>query len=115
MLWSSIPFPSCPAELVPQHLAPPPLVNAHVFPPPALTAASPELNPVTSPGSLEMSVGRAFPSCPAELLPQHLAPPPLVNAHVWPPLLALIALNPEPNPNTSTGTSESGVKPVPSW
>jgi hypothetical protein len=50
--------------------------------PPAEIEATPEVRPATFTG-VRLLVVVPSPSCPAELLPQHLTPPEVVSAHVW--------------------------------
>src|SRR2546423_14504430 len=54
------------------------------------------------------------PSGQDPLSPQHLTPPPLVSAQVWPPL-ASSAATPLASPETATGVWRSVVVPSPSW
>src|SRR4051812_49631700 len=49
-----VPLPSSPWLSSPQHTTPPAIVNAQLFPPPTDTAATPEPNPDTSTGTLEL-------------------------------------------------------------
>ena len=77
-------FPSWPFELLPQHFAAPPVVSAQVWFAPAEMAWTPLLSPLTSTGKL-LFVVELIPSWPAELLPQHFAPPSAVRAQVCSP------------------------------
>src|ERR1700694_5798718 len=107
-----VPFPSWPKPLYPQHLIPPPMVSPQLWLLPAEMAATPLVRPVTSPGSGLFAIV-AFPSWPEPLEPQHLTPPPVVRAQVWPTPAetegtALVT------PDTSTGFELSVVVPSPS-
>ena len=55
-----------------------------------------------------------FPSCPSEFEPQHFTPPVVVRAQVL-TSAAEMAATPLVSPETSTGTSDSVVVPLPSW
>ena len=73
--------PSCPEELLPQHLTAPDSVRAQVWSVPALIAFTPLPRPLTSTGT-ELFVLVSSPSCPEELAPQHLTAPGSVRAQV---------------------------------
>src|SRR5438270_23585 len=81
-VWASVtvPLPSCPAVLAPQHLAVPLASNAHEWVPPAAIATALD-RPVTT-TSVWATVSVPLPSCPAVLAPQHLAVPLASNEHV---------------------------------
>jgi hypothetical protein len=79
---------------------------------PAEIAATPELRPET-PTGVELFVVVALPSWPVLLLPQHLAPWPVVTAQVKRPR-AEMAATPELRPETLTGTALEVVVPFPS-
>ena len=111
-----VPSPNSPQALKPQHLTAPPVVRAHEWlSAPAETEATPEPNPTTSTGVVELVVELVevpFPRPPALLFPQHLAAPLVVRAQVtsYP---AVTVATPEPKPRTSTGVSELVVVPFP--
>src|SRR5262245_51662555 len=92
---------------------PPVVVNAQVWLPPGAdaTATTPLVRPLTSTG-VSRSVVVPSPSCPRLLLPQHLTPPALVSAQLYPPP-AVTAATPLVRPVTSTGVSRSIVVPSP--
>src|SRR3989304_437900 len=69
-------------------------------------------SPEPSTGAL-LSVCVPLPSWPSALEPQHLTPPAVVSAQVWPPP-AEIALTPLSSPRTSTGARLPVVVPLPS-
>src|SRR5207244_9008719 len=76
------PSPGLPQSFAPQHLTPPALVSAQVWKLPAATAAAPLVSAETSTGACRPVVVPS-PSSPRSFRPQHLTPPPLVNAQVW--------------------------------
>ncbi len=83
-LFTIVPLPSCPKELLPQHFTPPALVNAQVWAPPKAKARTPLVSPVTSAGDELAGALVPLPSCPALFCPQHFTPPATVSAQVWP-------------------------------
>ena len=126
-VWSLVAraLPSWSLRFEPQHLTFPPRKSAQEWRSPAAIALTPLLRPATSTGVL-LLIFEPLPSCPPELFPQHLTPPPLVSAQVCPPP-AETALTPLLSPTTSIGArlyrSEHwpprelhvDEKPFPSW
>src|SRR5947209_7930476 len=80
----SVPSPSWPQPLSPQHLPPPALVSAQLCKPEELMAMAvmPLSSPTTSTG-VERLIVVPSPSWPQAFHPQHLTPPALVSAQVW--------------------------------
>ena len=82
----TVPSPSCPNVLSPQHRNVPSVLTAQVWGaslPPALVAFTPDDSPDTATGVLLAAVP-PLPSDGEPLLPpQHLAAPDVVTAHDW--------------------------------
>ena len=76
-----VPFPSCPAELFPQHWTAPLASSAQVWLLPADTLCAVVI-PDAATGVL-LSVVVLLPSCPKPLDPQHCTPPLARSAQVW--------------------------------
>src|SRR5207244_1683517 len=108
-----VPSAGWPSALPPQHLTPPALVSAQVWKSPAEIAATPLGSPETATGAWRWIVVPS-PSWPEPLSPQHLTPPALVSAQVWPPP-AEIAATPLASPEAATGAWRWIVVPSPSW
>src|SRR5690606_12093151 len=98
-------LPSWPYWFVPQHSTRPPDTTAQLCCEPTPIALAPLARPLTLTGT-SLSLPEPSPSWPQLLLPQHLTPPPLVRAQVW-PSPAAIAATPLESPLTSTGTWRS--------
>ena len=78
----SVPSPSCPALLAPQHLMAPLVISAHVWRSPASTAATPVPRPTTVDG-VAWFTNVAFPSWPAAFRPQQRTVSAPAMANVW--------------------------------
>src|SRR4051812_29461346 len=99
LLCVTAPVPSVPYVLSPQHLAAPLVVTAQVCQTYAVSAVTPLTSPLTLTG-VNRFVLELSPSCPDELLPQHLGPV-AVEAQVW-YSPAAIKVAPLARPDTST-------------
>src|SRR5262245_5595369 len=108
---NSVPSPSWPNELSPQHM-PAPLTTAHVCLLPPATELTGPLMPTGS-------VGDARPTCvpspswPAAFPPQHSIPCPAVSAHDCVPPNATDTN--AARPTTSTASGRCVTEPSPSW
>lgn len=107
---STVPSPSWPESLAPQHFTAPAVVVAQVWRNPA--ARSTSLSPSTA-TSLSRVVVLPSPTCPDAFRPQQLTPPPLARAQVW-AFPAAMALRPLPSRVTATGAVRNWVLPSPS-
>ena len=98
----------------PQHLTPPAFVSAQVCVSPAAIAFTPLVNPVTLTG-VSRCVCVLSPSCPAELSPQHLTPPPVVNAQEWLAPVAIAGHAAGKPDDVDRGRAAATIELSPSW